>query len=356
MKKETIGFLTYWRSEEYDIKNIQDNLLSEIIYFNLSVGKDGNIIRIVSNETDPGWLRWQSQKIRDLIAKTQIMGNKFTLSVSMLQNKTIESFLNNPQAQKNLLNETKQQIEKNKLDGINLDFEYAGSPSAELRYQFTTFAGNFSSSLKKEYPKIELSIDVFPLSIRKQRLVDIPKVKPYFDKFIIMAYDFYGTYSDTTGPIAPMSGFNQKKYIFDIENTYKDFSKYTSSNKLILGVPYYGYDWPVKNETEFMSKTLEQNDQNGYVEVLSYSRMRKDPKFNSTTNCKWDSLAQEPWCWYKDDKTNVARQAWFENNKSIEAKFNYVNAKKFAGIAIWTLGYDREFTDLWKMLQTKFTN
>lgn len=355
MKKETMGFLTYWRSEDADIKNIQHNLLSEIIYFSLSVDKNGRIIRVINNETDPGWLNWKNQKIRDLVAKTQIMGGKFVVSIAMQKNNVIESFLKNSQAQKNLMNEVEQEIKKNRLDGINLDFEYSGSPEAKLRNQFTTFASDFTSKLRSVFPKIEITIDVYPLSIRKQRLVDIPKVEPYFDKFIIMAYDFYASYSDTTGPIAPISGYAQKKYIFDIETTYQDFVKYINVNKLVLGIPFYGYDWPVEKADEFMSKTLEQNDQNGYVEVLSYSRMRKDPKFNVPDHCKWDLLAQAPWCWYIDEKTNTARQAWFENTKSIESKFNYVNNKKFAGIAIWTLGYDRDYKDLWDIISSKFT-
>lgn len=353
MGKESIGFLTYWRSEDSDLKQIQSNLLSEIIYFSLSIDKDGNIIKVVNNETDPGWLKWQNSKIKDLIAKTQIMGGRFSLSVSMLKNSTLESFLNNKRAQDNLILEIKEQIAKNKLDGINLDFEYAGSPSADLKNKFTYFVKNFSANLKHEYPKIKLSIDVFPLAIRKERLIEIPKIKPYFDKIIIMGYDFYGTYSDVAGPIAPMRGYNEKKYIFDIENTYNDFSKYIKQDKLILGIPYYGYDWPVENETEFMSKTLEQNDENGYVETLSYSRMRKDKKFNSKINCKWDELAKEPWCWYLD-KNKIARQAWFENNKSIEIKFDFVNSKDLGGVALWTLGYDRDFIDLWDMLKIKY--
>lgn len=355
MKKETMGFLTYWRSEDADIKNIQHNLLSEIIYFNLSVDKDGHIVRVVNNETDPGWLLWKDQKIRDLIAKTQIMGGKFSLSLAMLRNNIIEPFLENPQAQQNLINEIGEEIKKNKLDAINLDFEYTGSPEAKLRDQFTAFAGDFTSKLRSAYPKIEITIDVYPLSIRKQRLIDIPKVEPFFDKFIIMTYDFYAMYSNTTGPIAPISGYAQKKYIFDIETTYEDFVKYVGLNKLILGIPYYGYDWPVETADKFMSRTLDQDDQNGYVEVLSYSRMRKEPRYNSPDNCKWDLLAQAPWCWYIDENTNIGRQAWFENTKSIEAKFNYVNNKNFSGLAIWALGYDRDYMDLWNMIKTKFT-
>lgn len=355
LTQEAIGFLAYWRMDDEDIESIQFDTLSQIIYFSLSVGKDGHFIKVVNNQTDPGWLRWRGPKVRNLIARTQIMAGKFILSVAMQKNKTIESFLNNTTAQQNLIEDLKIEIRDAKIDGVNVDFEYAGDVDPKYRQKFTDFTNKLTSSLRREFPEIELSLDVFPLAVRKQRLVDVPKVSSYFDKVLIMAYDFYAAYSQTSGPIAPLSGYPQKKFLFDIQTAYEDFKKFVDSKKLILGIPYYGYDWPVENKTEYMSKTLEQNDQNGYVEVLSYSRMRKDPKFNSKTQCKWDSLAQEPWCWYVDDKTNAARQAWFENNQSIEAKFNFVKTKNLGGFAIWLLGYDRDYQDLWNMIDTKFT-
>ncbi len=355
LSKESIGFLAYWRMDDEDIASIHFETLSQIIYFSLSVGQDGHLIKVVNNQTDPGWLRWKGPKVRNLIARTQIMGAKFSLSVAMQKNKTIESFLNNPTAQQNLIDDLKLEIKETKIDGINLDFEYAGDVEPQYRQKFSHFLKKFTSSLRVEFPDIELSLDVFPLAVRKPRLVDIPKVSSYFDKVVIMAYDFYAAYSDTTGPIAPMSGYPQKKFLFDIQTAYLDFSKYVEPKKLILGIPYYGYDWPVEIEAEYMSKTLEQNDQNGYVEVLSYSRMRKEQKFNSQSQCQWDDLAKEPWCWYIDQKTNTARQVWFENNRSLEAKFNFVNQKNLGGFAIWLLGYDRDYQDLWNMISTKFT-
>lgn len=355
LNKDFVGFLAYWRMDDPDIESIRFDLLSELIYFSLYVGKDGHIIKVVENETDPGWLRWKGPKVRDLIAKTQIKGGKFAVSVAMQKNKDLESFLDSQDAQKNLINDLKTEVRDTHIDGINLDFEYDGEPDPKYRNKFTEFTTKLTTSLRNEFPNLEISIDVYSLAVRKQRLIDIPKVAPNFDKVIIMAYDFYASYSDTTGPIAPMSGYSQEKFLFDIETAYKDFAKYVKPQKLILGVPYYGYDWPVENAQEYMSTVLEQSDENGYVEVLSYSRMRKDSKFNSKTQCKWDELAQAPWCWYVDEKTGSSRQAWFENNKSIEKKLNFVSEKNLSGIAVWLVGYDSGYQDLSNMIQRKFS-
>jgi GH18 family chitinase len=43
------------------------------------------------------------------------------------------------------------------------------------------------------------------------------------------------------------------------------------------------------------------------------------------------------------------------DNKSIEVKFNFAKSNDLGGIAIWTLGYDKDYSDLWDLIKSKFT-
>jgi spore germination protein YaaH len=45
---------------------------------------------------------------------------------------------------------------------------------------------------------------------------------------------------------------------------------------------------------------------------------------------------------------------WYENNRSIAAKFAFARAHGFAGIAIWVLGYDSTYPDLWDLMRGSF--
>ena len=121
-----------------------------------------------------------------------------------------------------------------------------------------------------------------------------------------------------------------------------------------MGVPYYGWDWAVMDGRKIQSKTLPADDPNNYAAIISYGRMRenKDIKQNQ---CQWDDYAKSRWCMYKDEK-NIDHQVWLEDNKSIEEKFNFVNKNKFHGIAIWTLGYDKQYPDLWNLIEKIFTS
>ncbi|MDE2590104.1 MAG: hypothetical protein KGL95_10625, partial [Patescibacteria group bacterium] len=106
MTKSVVAFLPYWRIT--DTKYAHYDELSEIIYFSLTVDGDGNLVKIIGNETEPGWRWWQTDNIRDIIAKTQISGGKFSITISNLQNKTIEQFLSSTQAQDRLSNNIRQ--------------------------------------------------------------------------------------------------------------------------------------------------------------------------------------------------------------------------------------------------------
>lgn len=353
MKKEIIGFLPYWRMD--DTKYIKFDLLSEIIFFSLTADENGNILKVVGNQTDPGWRWWKSQTVRDLIAKTQITGGKFALTIAMQKNETLESFLNNQTAQNKLISEVLGIVKENHLDGINLDFEYAGELSEETYIdKFTQFSTAFVTEFRKNSPKTELSIDLYPFSVQKPRLFDVPKLAPLFDKVVVMSYDYYGASSDIAGPVAPMGGYAEGIYYFDVNTTYSDYLRIVPKEKLVMGIPYYAWDYPVEIGNKPMSVVLPQNDENGYTEVMSYGRMRGNTDIKQK-NCTWDDLAKENWCFYQDTSNGNFHQIWLEDNKSIGIKFDFANDKDLGGIAIWTLGYDKDYPDLWDLLRSKFS-
>lgn len=357
MQKDVIGFLPYWRLD--DTKYLRFDLVSEVFFFSLSADENGQIVKVVSNETDPGWRWWSSPTIRNLIAKTQITGGKFGLTIAMHKNKTLESFLDNPSVQKTLIDNLVQIVQSNNIDGLNLDFEYDGKPDDKYKSEFTNFAKELTSTLRTKSPKTELSIDFFPLSIEKPRLYDVASLAPLFDKVIVMSYDYYSGSSEVAGPVAPIFGYianpsaTQTSYFFDVNTTYNDYLKAVPKEKLIMGVPYYGWDYPVEDNTVALSKVLPQNDQNGYSEVISYGRARTDTDLK-TENCQWDDTAKATWCAYTDSN-KIQREVWLEDNRSIEIKFDFAKTNNIGGIAIWTLGYDKDYPDLWNLIKNRFT-
>jgi len=350
LKKESIGFLPYWQVS--NSKYILLDSLTELNYFGLVVDNDGQFLKVVNNQTDPGWYTWNSQIIKDLIAQAQIMGCDFSLSIVSQKNSIIRNILDNKDAQARLIANIIDQVKSRHLNGINIDFEYSGKADDKYRNEFTNFSKNLVTSLKKQDPNIQLSVSIMPLSAREKDIFDFPKLLNFYDKFIGMSYDYYGLTSDIAGPTAPINGFLENKYFFDITTTYQDYLKYIPRNKIIMGIPYYGWDWAVVNGAKIQSKTLPISNPNNYAAVISYARARTD-KDLLPTQCQFDDYALQPWCWYTDKKTGVDHHVWFENNKSIEIKYDFAKKQNLLGVAIWTLGYDKDYSDLWDIMKNK---
>ncbi len=352
LQKETIGFLPYWRID--DSKYTRLDLITEINYFGLFVNDDGDFIKIVNGETNPGKREWESQKVKDLITKTHVFGAKFTLTIVCQNDNDIESILDDENIQRKLITNIVSEVKSRNLDGINIDFEYSGTPDPEYQQKFTDFSKKLKQELKKQNPDTQLEVSIMPRSARIPNIFDFAKLVPIYDYFIGMSYDFYGSYPEITGPIAPITGFKENKYFFDVTTMYDDLEKYIPKESIVMGVPHYGWDWAVEDGKQIQSATLPQNDPNSYAAVISYARARENKNFKKS-QCKFDDYAKEPWCWYTDPKTQIDHQVWFEDNKSIGIKYDFANKHDFGGIAIWVLGYDKDYPDLWNLMRNKFS-
>lgn len=352
LDKHVLGFLPFWRLD--DIQYIRPQELSEINYFSFSVDTDGHIAKIVDGQTDPGWNGWNKQATRDFVTKSQIMGADVTVTITALENPLIESILDSTTMQQNLIDDIIQEVTRSKLDGVNIDFEYIGEPDASYRQKFTLFSKKLDGELKQKAPDATLSLSIMPLAARQNDIFDFPKIAPIYDRFIGMSYDYYGSSADIAGPNAPMKGFKENKYFFDVTTTYEDYRKYIPKNKLIMGVSYYGWEWAVEDGKTINSNTLASDDLNSYAAIISYARGRES-KDVIKSQCQWDTYALETWCWHTDEASGIDRQMWIVDDKSIQTRFDFAKKEQLGGIAIWTLGLDKNYPTLWNKIRATFS-
>src|SRR5205814_9428834 len=139
----------------------------EINYFSLTVDDTGNFIKTTGNQTDPGWREWNSEAIKNLIAQTQIMGGKFSVTIVSQRNTTMENILSSKQKQQTLIDSIINQVNTKHLDGVNIDFEYDGTPDEQYQQAFTEFSKTLSETIHKEKPQLTLSLSIMPLAIRE---------------------------------------------------------------------------------------------------------------------------------------------------------------------------------------------
>lgn len=111
------------------------------------------------------------------------------------------------------------------------------------------------------------------------------------------------------------------------------------AEKIWLGVPNYGYDWPlpfVQGETRATSIS------NRYAVQLAL-------RYNA--EIQYDERAQSPWFRYRDE-SGVEHEVWFEDARSIRAKLALIPEYGLRGAGYWNLM--RPFPQNWLVLSSLY--
>ncbi|MCL4377967.1 MAG: glycosyl hydrolase family 18 protein, partial [Actinobacteria bacterium] len=340
VKKEVFGYLPYWMID--NLNDIDTRLITSISYFGLDVDGEGNITDKTQSDSYNPYNIWQNDKNLDnFFKKMKVNKTKIFLTFKSFNNDNISKLLLSQEASQRFLNNILYQVDSHNLDGVNIDFEYTGVPSENIRNKFSVLISTLNDYLKNRNSKTLLNISVYATAATITQLWDIPYLAYHSDSIIVMGYDFFTPQSGSAGPIAPISGYSNS--ISGIVNNFLDSMP---SEKIILAVPYYGYDWTTINQSE--NAEVKPNTE---VKTLSYAESNDITK-NIKTN--WDEESQTPWYSFVD-ASGASHVVHFENLRSIGVKYDIVNNKNLAGAAIWALGLDGNDTRLTQLLIDKFT-
>jgi spore germination protein YaaH len=199
---------------------------------------------------------------------------------------------------------------------------------------------DLSIALRGAIPNAHLSIDV--PGIDRGETFDIARLNQLCDHIIVMGYDYYYGRSGTAGPVAPLiyDGTWRKEHIKATIESY--ITKGGSPEKILLGVPFYGYEWTTEADT-LASRSISSG------KPRFYSSIRDDPFFNQR---KMDSHSSSAWISYQHD--NESKQIWFDDSASLASKYEHVDTTGLGGIAIWALGYDGGHQEIWNGIVDAF--
>ena len=127
------------------------------------------------------------------------------------------------------------------LDGVNFDFEGEGSAD---QVGLTRLITQVSGALHAANPHWQVTMATYASAAGDSSgFYNIAALAPALDGFFVMAYDM----NDRSAPsaTAPLigGGFNDTEAL-------QQFTAVVPASKVILGVPYYGYDWPTTDGTQ----------------------------------------------------------------------------------------------------------
>lgn len=341
--KKIYGFLPYWNLNDVVIQPE----LTDLAYFSLTINEDGSLKTTEENNLDPGFYKIQSDKFAQIQSSLLATNKKTHVVLSLFENNKIESFLSSTDAQTKFFAELDSLLLAYPFAGVNLDIEYIGETNQELRNKYTQLVKNLHNHLKTKYQnKIELSLDTYAAASKKNMIWEIKELHPYVDYLIVMAYDFNKSSSPQAGPVAPL--LNKTEFFQESIHSYLlEFAKKVPTDKILLGIPFYGYEWQTTTR-EPQAFTIPKTGA-----TASYKRIKEllSQKEELQLEEHWDENTLEPYLTYvEDDKFFTI---YYENAKSLSYKLDYVNQLNLGGIAIWSLGYegtDREFWDIIQQL------
>ncbi len=111
------------------------------------------------------------------------------------------------------------------------------------------------------------------------------------------------------------------------------------SSKIMLGQNLYGYDW-----------TLPYEPGNPPARAISpQEAIRIAAREN--VSIQYDQRVQAPYFRYTDNEGNQ-QQVWFEDARSIQAKFNLLKNRQLRGVSYWKL--ELPFPQNWLLIEDQF--
>lgn len=351
-KRIVYGFLPYWNIKDLKL----EKELTHLSYFGLNITANGEIMtKDEDGNLDSGYRVLNEESFLELATQMQAQKGQVELVLKQFNNDEITAFLSNEKAHLKFFEGLDSLILAYPISGINIDIEYSGENSQTLREGFVTFIRKLDWYLDTKYKNIQLSVDVYASAAsNEQSFWDISTISQYVDYIIVMAYDFHQRSSEQAGPVAPLFSENSK-WNKDINQHLKIFLDQVPRDKILLGIPFYGYGW----QTDSSQPKANTYKNTGFT--VSYKKAKEllsladgknsdEETWSGATQIKksFDDNALSPYITYQQD--GELYTIYYEDPESIAYKLEYARQLDLAGIAIWALGYEDENRELWQAI------
>jgi spore germination protein len=350
-KKVIYGYLPYWSIP--DSQYIQLDKLTDIAYFGVYLNEDGTFMeKLEDGTTEPGYLAWrENDNLDELISRAKSVGVRVSLTVISHNDEVSDKFLDCQECWATFINNVTTEMDSKKIRDLNLNFEYVELTDKETAAKYTEFVKFTNTELDKKYGQSLVVVSTFADSLVRDRVTDINSLGSIADMIFIMGYDFHRPDSDKAGPVAPIDGIGVYAE-YDIRTMLNDYVAVMPPSKIILGVPYYGYNWVVK-EGEPNAERIPGSDDTGYSQSQIYAKIM-DTILEIKPEVKWDELGKVPYFTYTSPETGSIREVYFENAQSLGVKYQLINEYNLGGVGMWALGYDGGYQELWELLEKFF--
>ncbi|XP_025071548.1 di-N-acetylchitobiase-like isoform X2 [Alligator sinensis] len=239
-----------------------------------------------------------------------------------------------------------QQVElakKQYMDGINIDIEQAVSRSSPEYDALTDLVKETTDAFHSAIPGSQVTFDVaWSPECIDQRCYNYIGLANACDFVFVMSYD---EQSQTWGECIARPNAPYNKTV----SGYEDYINMgIDPKKLVMGVPWYGYDYTCLNLSEDHICSIKPVPFHGAPcsdaagRQVPY-RIIMDQVTSSISGSQWDAEQEAPYYEYKDALGHF-HQVWYDDPWSISLKAAYAQERGLRGIGMWNgdcLNYSR---------------
>lgn len=231
----------------------------------------------------------------------------------MFSNYLISVLVNDLEVQQNLIDNLLQTIEKKYYGGIDIDFEYI---LAEDRIAFAEFVTRVRISANAAgYP---VSVALAPKTSDDQPGLlyggkDYRLLGEAANHVLLMTYEWGYTY----GPPMAVAPIHKVREVVEYALTR------IPAEKINLGIPNYGYDWPLPYEKGITAARTISNTEAVEIAIANNAII------------EFDQVSMSPHFTYEAD--GIMHEVWFEDVRSMKEKFSLIQEYHLRGADYWQI-------------------
>lgn len=243
-------------------------------------------------------------------------------------NQLISEVINRPATSASLIANLSAAVTANGYQGVDIDFEYV---LAEDRIAFANFVTNVRIAINAlGYP---VTVALAPKTSDDQPGLlyegkDYTLLGEAANEVLLMTYEWGYTYSQPMA-VAPLP---------NVRRVVEYALTRIPADKIYLGIPNYGYDWTLPYQPGVTRAVTI-----GNVEAVTIAE-----RFGA--EIQYDEAVQTPWFRYFDN--GVPHEVWFEDVRSMQAKFRLITEYQLHGMGYWQIM--RLFRANWLLLASQF--
>lgn len=295
--------------------------LSELYIFSYGFTTDGMLIPPILDDT---WMITSAKQngVAPILTLTPFGPD------GQFNNLLISAVVNDLPARERLKNEIVDQIQQRGFEGLDIDFEFILANDRQAFVDFVVYMREAVNALG--YP---VSVALAPKSSANQQGLlyegkDYRALGEAADYVLLMTYEWGYKYGSPLA-VAPI---DQVRRVLEYAVTE------IPPGKINLGIPNYGYDWPlpfVRGETA--AETI------GNIQAVQRA-------VENGVSIQFDETSQAPF--YNYFQGNVEHEVWFEDVRSMNATFDLIEEYNLRGAGYWTIM--QLFRANWLLLEERF--